>query len=83
VALFKAISEGYRSFETVAVVTQGSPAAAPCGSCRQMLKSWSVERVLIAGLDGDVEVVSLDSLLPRFFHLSAPVPTTTDDVETR
>jgi hypothetical protein len=48
-----------------------------------MLKSWSVERVLIAGLDGDVEVVSLDSLLPRFFHLSAPVPTTTDDVETR
>ena len=46
VALFKAISDGYRQFEAVAVVTQGRPAAAPCGACRQLLASWKIERVV-------------------------------------
>ena len=69
VAVYKAVSEGARSFDTVAVVTSSSPPAAPCGSCRQVLAAWGVTRVVIANDHGDAEGIYLDSLLPRFFDL--------------
>jgi cytidine deaminase len=73
VALVKAISEGHRAFEAVAVITDGRPVAAPCGCCRQQLHTWGVERVVVANVQGDVEVVSLSELLPRSFELRGPV----------
>ena len=73
VALVKAISEGHRAFEAVAVITDGRPVAAPCGCCRQQLHTWGVERVVVANVQGDVEVVPLSELLPRSFELRGPV----------
>jgi cytidine deaminase len=37
VAVFKAVSEGLRKFEAIAIVTPSKRAAAPCGACRQIL----------------------------------------------
>jgi len=52
-ALVKAVSEGYRSFDTIAVVSRGG--GFPCGMCRQMLFEFAPNlRVIIADLDGQV-----------------------------
>ncbi len=37
VALLKALSEGERSFKTIAIVSNSKEYCYPCGSCRQML----------------------------------------------
>jgi len=37
VAVFKAVSEGMRGFDAVAVVVDSPKLAAPCGPCRQIL----------------------------------------------
>jgi len=37
VAVFKAVSEGFRDFEAIAVVADSSRPTAPCGPCRQIL----------------------------------------------
>src|SRR3981081_3123243 len=37
VAIFKAISEGERGFDTVAVVTDTDSLTPPCGACRQII----------------------------------------------
>ena len=47
VAMFKALSEGHRSFTRVAVVADTGDPTPPCGACRQIL--WE--------FGGDLEVV--------------------------
>ncbi len=37
VAVFKAVSEGFRDFEAIAVVADSPRPTAPCGACRQIL----------------------------------------------
>jgi cytidine deaminase len=37
VAVFKAVSEGFRDFEAIAVVADSHRPTAPCGACRQIL----------------------------------------------
>jgi cytidine deaminase len=67
VALVKAVSEGHRVFEAIAVVTTN--AGAPCGMCRQMLYEFSPEmRVVLADTDGNVRYDGvLSELLPLGF----------------
>jgi cytidine deaminase len=36
-AVFKAVSEGFRDFEAIAVVAESDRPTAPCGPCRQIL----------------------------------------------
>ena len=66
-ALVKAVSEGERQFEAVAVVTGNG--GSPCGSCRQMLAEFGLDlKVLL--LDGEGKVVretTLRELLPDAF----------------
>jgi cytidine deaminase len=49
VALFKALSEGQRKFETIAIVCGTNGACSPCGACRQIL--WEFEPNLSIILD--------------------------------
>ncbi len=67
VAVFKAVSEGERSFEAIAVVT--SNGGAPCGACRQVLAEFGLNTVvLIADDHGQVlETLSVRDLLPGAF----------------
>ena len=65
-ALFKAVSEGERDFEAIAVVT--SNGGTPCGSCRQVLAEFGLEiRVLVATPDGLVDSRRVADLLPDAF----------------
>lgn len=73
VALHTAIAEGVRKFTTVAVFTTSSPPAAPCGSCRQALSAWGVERVVMGNDKGEVVIVPFSALLPYAFDLKGPV----------
>src|SRR5438034_11778547 len=43
VALFKALSEGQRSFKTIAVACGTNGACSPCGACRQILWEFAPE----------------------------------------
>ncbi|HVU10736.1 MAG TPA: cytidine deaminase [Phototrophicaceae bacterium] len=67
VALVKAVSEGQRRFEAIAVVTPNG--GSPCGSCRQMLYEFAPNlRVILARTDGTlVYDGTLSDLLPRGF----------------
>jgi cytidine deaminase len=67
VAIFKAVSEGEREFEAIAVVTTN--AGSPCGSCRQVLAEFGLDTlVIIASTDGQVtRQMRLGELLPEAF----------------
>ncbi len=66
-ALVKAISEGFRQFEALAVVTQNG--GFPCGLCRQMLYEFAPNLlVIIAEPNGKiVHQTHLRDLLPHGF----------------
>lgn len=67
VAIFKAVSEGERQFEAIAVVTDN--AGSPCGSCRQVMAEFGLDTlVLIADADGVVKMeTTVGDLLPGAF----------------
>ena len=67
VAVFKAVSEGEREFEVLAVAT--SNGGSPCGSCRQVLAEFGLDTiVLIADHHGRLVMeTTVDGLLPGAF----------------
>jgi len=67
VAVFKAVSEGEKHFDAIAVVT--SNGGYPCGSCRQVLAEFGLETlVIIADTTGKVlEECRVRDLLPGAF----------------
>ena len=67
VAIFKAVSEGERDFQAIAVVTENG--GSPCGSCRQVLAEFGLGiTVLIADTEGNlVEEMVIKDLLPLAF----------------
>jgi cytidine deaminase len=68
VAVFKAVSEGHRSFKRIAVVTDTGQPTTPCGACRQIL--WELAgdiEVVLADLDGIKTHHRLKDLLPHPF----------------
>jgi len=71
VAVFKAVSEGERGFEAIAIVTHTDEPTPPCGACRQIL--WELcgdIEIILANLKGNVEVTRVAALLPRPFDSS-------------
>ena len=67
-------ARGYRRYTTVAVATSSSPPAAPCGSCRQVLHTHGVTRVLLANPQGERRVHALADLLPHAFVFERDAP---------
>jgi cytidine deaminase len=65
VAVFKAVSEGFRRFSAMAVVADSREIVPPCGPCRQIL--WELcgdIRIRIAKLDGQFRDFRVSELLP-------------------
>jgi len=68
VAVFKAVSEGLRRFDAVAVVVDSKHLAAPCGPCRQILWEFCGDIwVHMENLGGRSRTVRLGELLPMPF----------------
>ncbi len=66
VAVFKAVSEGEREFEAIAVVTENGNT--PCGACRQVLMEFGGDiQVIVADTAGHQRVFVLTDLLPEGF----------------
>jgi len=71
VAVFKALSEGARSFRRIAVVADTDRLTPPCGACRQILWEFCGNLpVLLGNLAGKTEIVQLTDLFPRPFDAS-------------
>ncbi len=69
VALFKALSEGEKSFSKLAVVSKKEKTP-PCGACRQTLYEHAPElEIIMADLRGNYEKTTLKELLPLPFGL--------------
>jgi len=45
VALFKAVSEGEREFDAIAIVTRNG--GSPCGACRQVLSEFGLDIIVL------------------------------------
>jgi cytidine deaminase len=68
VAVFKAISEGHRSFTRVAVVADTAEPTPPCGACRQILWEFGGNlEVILGNLSGEKARHQLKDLLPHPF----------------
>ena len=66
VAVFKAVSAGERDFIALAVATASG--GSPCGACRQVLREFSTDMVvLIADTVGHYREMTLAELLPDSF----------------
>lgn len=68
VALFKAISEGHRSFTRIAVVADTPQPTTPCGACRQILWEFAGNlEIVLADLRQIKSRHQLQDLLPHPF----------------
>ena len=65
VALYKAVSEGYRAFDSLAISTSGAKPTLPCGACRQVLVEFSPH--LHIYLDNHASYYNLPDLMPNPF----------------
>ena len=70
VAIATAVAAGHRDFRAVAVVTESSPPARPCGLCRQMMAEFVRDvPILCTNPEGERVETSLAALLPDAFRL--------------
>ena len=71
VAIFKAISEGERGFDAIAVVTDTDALTPPCGACRQLIWEFCGDvPVILANLKGKTETIRMKDLFPKPFDSS-------------
>jgi cytidine deaminase len=69
-AISAAASAGLRHPQAVAVVTDATPPARPCGLCRQTLIEFAKDLpILVVNVHGDREETTLAELFPQPFSL--------------
>ena len=68
VAMFKALSEGHRTFTRIAIVADTVAPTPPCGACRQILWEFGGDlEVLLANVTDETGRHRLKDLLPLPF----------------
>ena len=68
VAIFKAVSEGERGFDSIAVAADTDTLTPPCGACRQIIWEFCGDaEVVLANLKGRTERYRMSALLPKPF----------------
>jgi cytidine deaminase len=71
VAIFKAISEGERQFDAIAVITDTDTLTPPCGACRQLIWEFCGDvPVVMSNLESKAEIVQMRELFPKPFDSS-------------
>lgn len=68
-AIAKAISEGEKEFEKIAVVSSSNEHTYPCGICRQVLAEFMPEGDVLFDNGKEILVLSVKELLPYKFEL--------------
>jgi cytidine deaminase len=68
VALFKALSEGEREFDSILITASSGDFCPPCGACRQVLMDFAPSlTVYLADKNGQFKSFSIADLLPESF----------------
>src|SRR5262245_3239950 len=74
VALFKALTDGWKDFVAIAVVARSKGGPTPCGACRQLLAEYAPKARVFAADSralGIIKEFSIAGLLPRAFTLAS------------
>ena len=74
VAVFKAVSEGIREFEAIAVASNNG--GTPCGSCRQVLAEFGLDTIILI-VDGQgnlIQETTVREILPGAFTAQDLIP---------
>ena len=68
-AFVKALSEGHREFEKIAVVGGLDELifCSPCGACRQYMNSWAPSITVLLETNGKIKEYGIKELLPYSF----------------
>lgn len=69
-AIFKAISEGVREFNMIAVVAEDGSTAYPCGICLQVMNEFMPKAEIILEVEHKITTYKVSDLLPHGFKLS-------------
>ena len=68
VAMFKALSDGHRTFRRIAIVADTEAPTPPCGACRQILWEFGGDlEIVLANLRAETGRHGLSALLPLPF----------------
>lgn len=68
VAIFKAISSGYKSIKAIAIICDTEEPCSPCGACRQVMVEFSPEmEVVMVNHQNKIKITKAKELLPGFF----------------
>jgi cytidine deaminase len=70
-ALFSAYAHGFREFQLLAVIADTTHPVTPCGACRQVISELCPKnmKVVLANLNGEVQELTVEELLPGAFSL--------------
>ena len=71
-AIFKAVSEGEKEFEAIALIADTEGPCSPCGACRQVISGVEERygcpiRILLYGTEGTLVSEGITPLLPLRF----------------
>ena len=70
-AIFKAVSEGHREFDTLVIAGRSDGYCVPCGTCRQVMMEFAPELAVIClNRRGESRKFALRELLPYGFDQS-------------
>lgn len=70
-AIFKAVSEGHREFDTLVIAGRSDGFCVPCGTCRQVMMEFAPELTVIClNRRGESRKFALRELLPYGFDQS-------------
>jgi cytidine deaminase len=70
-ALFKAVSEGEKSFSKILIVSDAEDFISPCGACRQIISDLAGDiEIILTNSRGEMRVKKTSDLLPLAFGQS-------------
>ena len=67
-AVVKAVSEGEREFEAIAIAADTVKPVLPCGACLQVMAEFHIDKLILGNLT-EMKEVKLSDLLPHNFTL--------------
>jgi cytidine deaminase len=66
-AISSAAANGVRRIETVVIACLDGGECYPCGNCRQIMREFAVQRVVVQDGEGGIAVHEFDEILPNSF----------------
>lgn len=69
-AIVKAVSEGFRNFTKIAIVSSGELSTFPCGICRQVITEFMPDGIVVVeDKEKGIQEFLVSALLPEAFTL--------------